>query len=274
LFARGVPPLVLTLTEQGRPDEAAAELAAAMPDDEIIDAPPMTPVLLARMWVRHALRDHAGARADWEEALRRSRERGANAGWIEDFAVAVDVHAAAGDAERARALAGESLEIAEAWGTPGARGIALHACARVHGLDVEMLRSASLLLADSPLRLEEARARVALGAALRRAGHRVESREPLRAGYELAVTCGAGALAETARSELRASGIRVQGEQASGADALTPSERRIAELAVSGLSNREIAQELFLTVKTIEMHLTHVYRKLDIRRRSELPGAL
>lgn len=274
LFARGVPPLVLTLTEQGRPDAAAAELAAAMPGEELIDAPPMTPVLLARMWVRHARRDHAGARADWEEALRRSRNRGANAGWIEDFAVATDVHAALGDDERARALADQSLEIAEAWGTPGARGIALHTCARVHGLDVEMLRSASLLLAESPLRLEEARARVALGAALRRTGQRVESRDPLRAGYELAVTCGAEALAETARSELRAGGIRVQRKAATGADALTPSERRIAELAASGLSNREIAQELFLTVKTIEMHLTHAYRKLDIRRRSELAGAL
>jgi DNA-binding CsgD family transcriptional regulator len=274
LFARGVPPLVLTLVEQGRPDEAAAELAAAVPDDEIIDAPPMTPVLLARMWVRHAGRDHLGARADWEEALRRSRERGANAGWIEDFAVAVDVHAALGNEERARALASESLEIAEAWGTPGARGIALHTCARVRDLDVDMLRSASLLLADSPLRLDEARVRVALGAALRRAGHRVDSRGPLREGYELAVTCGAEALAETARSELRASGIRVQRTEASGADALTASERRIAQLAASGLSNPEIAQELFLTVKTIEMHLTRAYRKLDIRRRSELPAAM
>jgi DNA-binding CsgD family transcriptional regulator len=131
-----------------------------------------------------------------------------------------------------------------------------------------------VLLADSPLRLEEARARVALGAALRRAGQRVESRGPLRAGYELAVTCGAEALADSARSELRASGIRVQRKQATGADALTPSERRIAELAASGLSNREIAQELFLTIKTIEMHLTHAYRKLDIHRRSELAGAI
>jgi DNA-binding CsgD family transcriptional regulator len=82
------------------------------------------------------------------------------------------------------------------------------------------------------------------------------------------------ALAETARSELRASGIRIQRTEATGADALTPSERRIADLAASGLSNPEIAQELFLTVKTIEMHLTRAYRKLDIHRRSELATAL
>ena len=116
--------------------------------------------------------------------------------------------------------------------------------------------------------------RLSLGAALRRAGHRVDSRVPLREGYELAQRCGAEGLAETARSELRASGIRLRREPASGADALTPSERRIADMAAAGLSNPEIAQELFLTVKTIEMHLTRTYRKLDIGRRAELAAAL
>ncbi|HEV2777181.1 MAG TPA: helix-turn-helix transcriptional regulator, partial [Solirubrobacteraceae bacterium] len=130
------------------------------------------------------------------------------------------------------------------------------------------------LLAQSPARLEEARARVALGGALRRDGHRVESREPLREGYELARRCGADALAETARSELRASGIRLRREALTGAAALTASEQRIAEMAAGGLSNPEIAQELFVTVKTIEMHLTHVYRKLDIGRRAQLAEAL
>ena len=115
---------------------------------------------------------------------------------------------------------------------------------------------------------------MSLGAALRRAGHRVDSRVPLREGYELARRCGAEGLAETARSELRASGIRLRREAASGADALTPSERRIADMAAAGLSNPEIAQELFLTVKTIEMHLTRVYRKLDIGRRARAHAAL
>ena len=115
---------------------------------------------------------------------------------------------------------------------------------------------------------------MSLGAALRRAGHRVDSRVPLREGYELAHHCGAEGLAEAARSELRASGIRLRREAASGADALTPSERRIADMAAAGLSNPEIAQELFLTVKTIEMHLTRVYRKLDIGGRAELTAAL
>jgi DNA-binding CsgD family transcriptional regulator len=137
-----------------------------------------------------------------------------------------------------------------------------------------LLRRSVELLAESPARFEEAKARVSLGSALRRAGHRVESREPLREGYELARHCGADGLAALARSELRASGIRLRREVATGADSLTPSERRIVEMAAAGLSNPEIAQELFLTVKTIEMHLTRSYRKLDIHGRAELAQAL
>jgi DNA-binding CsgD family transcriptional regulator len=109
---------------------------------------------------------------------------------------------------------------------------------------------------------------------LRRRGHRVESRKPLREGYELARRCHAAALAETARSELRASGIRLRREALTGADALTASERRIAEMAAAGASNAEIAQSLFLTVKTVEMHLTHAYGKLEISGRPELARAL
>src|SRR5262249_47296747 len=139
---------------------------------------------------------------------------------------------------------------------------------------VEVLREAVEQFARSPARYHEARARVRLGAALRRLGHRVQSREPLREGFELAEHCGAGGLVDTARAELAASGIRLRRPAATGADALTPSERRIADMATGGLSNPEIAQELFLTVKTVEMHLTHAYRKLGIRRRTELAEAL
>ena len=273
-FARGVAPLACTLVDQGRAEDAAGELSGALIGEEILDTPPMLPVLLARMWVRAARREHAAALGDWEEALRRVQPRGANASWIEDFAVAADLHAAVGDRPAAEAVAARALELAEDWGTPRARGMALHMQARVRHGDIELLRSAVELLAESPARLEEARARVSLGAALRRAGHRVDSRQPLRDGFELARRCGAAGLAETARSELRASGIRLRRETATGADALTPSERRIADLAATGLSNPEIAQELFLTVKTIEMHLTRAYRKLDISsRRRACAGA-
>ena len=112
---------------------------------------------------------------------------------------------------------------------------------------------------------------------LRRAGQRSDSREPPRQGYELANGCGAEALAEHARQELAASGIRIRRQRLTGAESLAPSERRIADIAAEGASNAEIAQALFVTVKTIETietHLTHIYRKLDISGRSELAGAL
>ena len=139
---------------------------------------------------------------------------------------------------------------------------------------IERLRHAIDLLERSPARLELARALVGLGAALRRAGHRTDARAPLRDGYELARECGAQALAEDARHELAASGVRIRRARLTGAESLTPSERRIADMAADGSSNADIAQALFVTVKTVEMHLTHIYRKLQIPGRSELARAL
>jgi DNA-binding CsgD family transcriptional regulator len=229
------------------------------------------------MALNAARRENERALVDWQEAVRRVESyRGVNAGWIEDLAVAAGVHQALGDEDSARATAGQALEIARCWDTPGAIGQALHAQVRVGaaGDPVETLEEAVSLLAESPLRLEHARALVSLGGLLRRQGRRSDSREPLREGHELAVSCGAEGLAESARAELRASGVRVRRAPQSGVDALTPSEQRIAGMAAGGLSNAEIAQELFLTVKTVEMHLTQVYRKLDIRGRRQLEGAL
>jgi DNA-binding CsgD family transcriptional regulator len=274
-FARGVVPLVGSLLDQGRVAEARRELADVVADEEIPDSPPMTPVLLARMWVEAAEGEHVSALADWREAVQRAG-RGVNAGWIEDLVVVAGVHHARGDQSAAAAAAAQALELARRWDTPGAIGQALHAQALIAGPDTSLdtLRSAVDLLERSPARVVHARACVTFGGALRRRGRRVDSRAVLREGYEIALACGADALAETARSELRASGIRLQREPVSGADALTPSERRIAEMAADGLSNAEIAQELFLTVKTIEMHLTRAYRKLDVRRRAQLAKAL
>jgi DNA-binding NarL/FixJ family response regulator len=113
-----------------------------------------------------------------------------------------------------------------------------------------------------------------LGAALRRGGARRAAREPLRTALAAATHLGATALAARAREELAASGARPRRAAQSGRDALTPAELRVATLAARGLANREIAQELFLTVKTIETELGHAYAKLGIRSRRELHSAL
>ena len=122
-----------------------------------------------------------------------------------------------------------------------------------------------------------ARARAALtdlGAALRRANRRAEARGFLEEGLALAGRCGARALAKRARTELRAAGGRSSDPEGTGVEQLTASERRVAELAAEGLSNPEIAQALFVTRKTVETHLGHVYRKLDISGRGKLVHAL
>jgi DNA-binding CsgD family transcriptional regulator len=162
------------------------------------------------------------------------------------------------------------------WATPGAIGSALATRGVVEGGDAgaELLREAVGLLERSPARLEHAHALTDLGATLRRAGRRSGAREPLRAGFALARRCGAVPLAKRAHEELGATGEKLRRFVPIGVEALTPSERRIAEMAADGRTNREIAEELFLTVKTVETHLSHTYRKLDIHSRQGLPEAL
>jgi DNA-binding CsgD family transcriptional regulator len=130
------------------------------------------------------------------------------------------------------------------------------------------------LLEQSTTRLELAKALCELGTAIRLDRRPSDAREPLYRALELAGVCGAGALEERVRSELGATGARPRRDSLSGVGALTPSEKRVADLAASGLSNREIAQELYVTPKTVEVHLSNTYRKLDIRSRRQLQGAL
>jgi DNA-binding CsgD family transcriptional regulator len=145
----------------------------------------------------------------------------------------------------------------------------------MHGDDaIAHLRQAVEVLERSPARLEHARALTDLGAALRRANARSSARDPLRIGLELASRCGAGPLAEQARQELLACGARPRRVMVTGRDALTPSEQRIAELAARGDSNRDIAQALFITPKTVENHLGRIYRKLAINSRDHLARSL
>jgi len=178
-----------------------------------------------------------------------------------------------GRPQDARARAEEELELARRWGAPRGLGRALCVLGtleREEGID--RLSEAVELLTGSPARLQLAHALAALGSALRRARRPSESREPLRRALELADVCGAAGLAEHVRSELYATGARPRTSALSGMDALTASERRVAALAAEGQTNRDIAQALFVTPKTVEVHLTNAYRKLGIRSRRELPS--
>jgi DNA-binding CsgD family transcriptional regulator len=185
-------------------------------------------------------------------------------------------HLQLGERDAARALAEEELQRARRWNTPSALACALRTAGLVEGSDrgIELLKQAVASVERSPAMYERARCLTELGAALRRAGQRRDARERLREALDLADRCGALRLASRARDELVALGARPRRAALSGRDALTPSERRVAQLAAAGLSNRDIAQALFVSLRTVEGHLTHTYMKLDISSREQLADAL
>ncbi len=265
--------LAAVLAERGEPTEAGEVLDEFGVSGPLAPTQVMNLALYFRARVRQAQGRHDDAIADAVEVGRRYERwqlRRAVPPWRSLSAVPL---AGRGEEERAVALAEEELVLAERWDTPLARGLAVLGLGLVTG-DVQGLRAAADELRRSPSRLELARAQVELGAALRRAGSRTESRGPLSHGMDLAHACGAKPLAERARVELLATGARPRRLALTGAGSLTPSERRVAELAASGLSNRQIAQDLFVTTSTVETHLRHAFRKLDLRSRAGLADAL
>jgi DNA-binding CsgD family transcriptional regulator len=139
---------------------------------------------------------------------------------------------------------------------------------------IQALKRATEVLARSQTRLEYAHALCDYGAALRHANRRLEARPPLQAALAIAREARAAPLRDRAAEELKATGARVSRPGLPGADALTASEHRIAAMAATGMSNRDIAQALFVTVKTVEMHLGHVYQKLNVAGRTQLAGSL
>jgi DNA-binding CsgD family transcriptional regulator len=181
-----------------------------------------------------------------------------------------------GERERARSLAEAELADVRVRRTPRAIGVALRAAGLARGgaQGEALLRESVAALRGSPAVLEWAHALATLGGALRRAGHRRDAREPLAEALEIAARCGARPLAARAREELRATGARPRRAWRTGVEALTPRELRVARLAAAGLTNREIAFELYVTLKTVEGHLARAYAKLGIEGRRELAGVL
>lgn len=182
---------------------------------------------------------------------------------------------AAGDLGRARACVQEAHQLAVQSEVPTRIASALRTQAKLEkdpAAQARLLWDAVEQLEHSEAILDRAHVLVDLGSAQRRMGRRRDCREVLRRGGDLARRCGAWALADHAADELAASGARRPARAITGIDALTPAERRVAEFAAAGRSNREIAELLFVTRKTVEVHLGSVYRKLGISGRGDLAG--
>ncbi len=259
--------------------EAAAARAAQIDPGEHASSSMLAPLHEARGRLALVQRRDADALAEfeaWRDVMAGVWNPAFFAGWRSSSARAL---VRLGRAGEARALAAEELELVRRFCAPRPISVALRALAHVDAdADIEvaiaLLHEAVAAVEGSEARLEQCRAQFELGIALRRAGRRSEAGRALGASLEISRACGARLLEQRATRELEVAGARVQRAARRGADALSPSERRVVTLAVEGLSNREIAEALFVTRKAVEWHLGNAYRKLEVRSRGELSGAL
>jgi DNA-binding CsgD family transcriptional regulator len=272
--------LLNALVERGELAEAEAALVGADLTGPAQALPPLYTsnlLLLARGRLRAAAGDPRRALEDLLECGERQAAWGednpALCQWRSEAALA---HHALGHSSEATRLVTEEVTLARRFGAPRAIGIALRAAGVVTegkpGL--ELIAQAVAVLQDSPARLEHARALADLGEKMRAAASLGECRAVLREALDLAHACGAARLERRILVALRRAGARPRQSRLTGPDALTPSEQRVAQMAAGGMTNREIAESLFLTVRTIEFHLLNSYRKLRISGRGELRAAL
>jgi DNA-binding CsgD family transcriptional regulator len=178
---------------------------------------------------------------------------------------AVRAYLALGNRDDAARLAHEELDLAKRWGSTRVVGTALMSVG-ISTDDIDALVEAEQLLASSPHRLLHAQASYWLGHHLRRKGRTEAAAPHLRQAFELARRLSAHPLAKLAGDEVRGEDDQVQG--------LTKQENRVARMAAQGLTNRQIAETLHLTRRTVELHLSSAYRKLGITGRAELVAAL
>jgi DNA-binding CsgD family transcriptional regulator len=269
--------LLGVLVDQGRVEEGLALIARFGMEGDVPNTMLHQPLLYARGELRLAAGDVAQGVEDLclagRRAARAQNRTPAFHPWRSNAALAL---ARLGQTEQAKALAAEELELAHTFGAARALGVALRGVGLLQSGDdgLRHLEASVAVLRDCEAILERARSIVELGAATRRQGQRRAACELLREGLELAHRCGAQPLARRASDELAAAGSRPRRPVRTGVDALTASERRVAQLAASGLTNRDIAQRLFVTLKTVEWHLGQAYGKLGIAGRRELGGVL
>ncbi|OWA05209.1 helix-turn-helix transcriptional regulator [Streptomyces sp. CS113] len=269
---------LMALVHTGRTDEALRHADRF----DLREAPEnweLNRYLYARGVLRAATGDPAGALHDFLECGRRQAAREVISPVVTPWRTAVaECRLALGGGPEALALATEELRLARVWGTPRTVGRALRVLGTATGgrRGLELAEEAVRILRDAPADTdtELIPALLAQGRQLLDAGERGRARARLREAAELAERKGALRWLTLAGQALREGGARSPVASRTGADALTGSERRIAELAADGRTNTEIADLLHLARRTVETHLTSTYRKLRIRRRTELPGAL
>jgi DNA-binding CsgD family transcriptional regulator len=270
-------PLLEILVEADRLEEAEDAIRVATLPDPLPHWTPAAAFLQARARLRHAQGRADEALADLRDAATRWDELGMHHPVWADWRVPmVALLAERGELAEARGLAAEQRALAECVGTPGALAAALRTEALVaaRGERVALLERAVAATEHGESQLEHCRALVDLGAALRRGGRRSAAREPLRRALDLAARCGAVRLARRADEELRATGAKPRRAALTGPEALTGAEHRVALLAAEGRTNRQIAQALFVSRRTVETHLAHAFQKLGISGREQLADTL
>ncbi|MFB8199100.1 helix-turn-helix transcriptional regulator [Kitasatospora purpeofusca] len=267
---------VIALVETGRLWQAHG-LARAVAADRARDSWEWNEYLYSRGLLRLASGEPAEALADLLECGRRQGERQVHSPIVTPWrSAAAECHLQLGEPGPAVALAEEELRLARIWGTPRTVGRALRTLAAAtggrHGLD--LAAEAVQLLRTAEIDTELVPALITYGRLLGDGGRRGAARRALREAAGRAERLGAVRQRAAALEALRASGARIGRGDHAGAEALTDSELRICRLAAAGHSNAEIAAMLHLAVRTVETHLTNSFRKLGVRRRLELPGAL
>ena len=273
--ARGI--LALALIEQGELPRAACALTETGGDEPGPDEAGRPMFLQARATLHLVEGDPVAALEDAMAAgeVMSGHEHALSPAIVPWRSLAAVAAHQLGDFAEARGLAEEEVEVARDFGSARALGAAL----RVQGVltggapGVELLREAAAVLADSPARLEYAKALADLGRALRRTG-RTDAPDVLTEALDLADHCGAVVLAAGVRDELKGAGVRPRRRTRKSPTALTPSEQRVAELVATGLSNREVAEKLFVSVRAVEFHLGNLFTKLGISSRRQLPAVL
>ncbi|GAA1031965.1 MULTISPECIES: LuxR C-terminal-related transcriptional regulator [Amycolatopsis] len=256
--------------DQGRAEEALLACAAGSQDYEIM----RVPALLARAQVAEAAADSAGVLRALHPLTRLSSATSVDEPghwpWQDLYAHALVLSGRSEEADVFLApherAAGKREHASARARLAAARGRLLGA-RNDHVGAVAAFDAAVELIAGLPLRYDQARIAFAYGQTLRRLGRRARADTQLVAARDGFASMGAVTYVARCERELRAGGVHLP---RGGVDLLTPQEEAVARMVARGQSNREVAAELFLSVKTVQYHLTRIYAKLGIRGRTEL----